>query len=575
MYLSHKTSLIAALFLTTTSLLAQAQSTCTYTVPTSLQNIQVPSGATWCITGNMSANAEIAGSGVLRINKNVTVTIWNLNNFNGTIENYGTLTTSGINAGNSNTTIHNWGTLTVNNGINANSGIQLINEQNSTLQLNGGANLNAGSTLTNSGTLELNGNLNMNGTVTITNNTSALINFSSGLVLNGSGSTMNNNGTVNINSGDLNTHNGTTLNNSGKLTIFTGNFNPSGTVVNKGWFDARHFININSGATISNKCRFVAREGFNNNATFNNDGLVWVTNGGTAKITNNGGSSFTNTINGKVRGMDFDNNGTVTGSGEFYFSGVTRQQGSFNGTDAGNPIKFFAANQAPNANYPNSYFDVGVQGNNVTKPASLIPADTNSYYNFCGEQTFAQPGTPLPVTLTGFTAYAENCVVTLRWTTAADSKLDHFDVETSSDAAQFKSVAAIAGQGARAGSYTYSLAQGQDTRYYRLKATEANGAVTYSKTLTVASTCVNTAASWTIYPNPAVAGSNLQIRDIATIQEGQVVVTNLLGVTVKTSSLSQARQGFSVSGITAGTYLVYITDMEGRRIADTRKLVLR
>ncbi|PSK93461.1 T9SS type A sorting domain-containing protein [Taibaiella chishuiensis] len=573
MYRTQKT-LIASLLLTTAAFYTQAQTPCTFQVPTTQSNLQVPSGATWCITADMSANAEIASGGVLRIAKGVTVTLWSLNNFNGTIENYGTLTTGGINAGNSSTTIRNLGTLTINSGINANSGIQLINETNSTFQLNGGANLNAGSVLTNSGVIDINGSLNMNGTVTITNNTDAKITFSNGVNLSGNGSVLTNNGMLTINSGDFNTHSGTTLNNSGRLTIVGGNFNPSSTVTNKGWFDARHFININSGAVITNKCRFVAREGFNNNATFTNDGLVWVSNSGNPKITINGGATFTNTVNGKVRGADFDNNGTVVGSGEFYFTGITRQQGNFNGNDAGNPIKFFAANLAPNANYPNSYFNVGVQGINVMRPASLTPADTNSFYTFCGEQTFTTGGTPLPVTLTGFSAYAENCSVILNWATAEETKFDHFEIEGSANASQFKSLAQVASQGPKGGNYNYTLAQTPDTRYYRLKITDLGNKVTYSKTLNVTNTCTGLETSWKVYPNPASQDNMIQVSDIA-VTEGRVVITNLMGVTVKTVPVAAARQGFRISGVYAGTYLVSVYNQDGKRMTSTQKLVIR
>ncbi len=572
MYRTQKT-LIASLLLTTTAFYAQAQTPCTYQVPTTATNIQVPSGATWCVTANMSANVDIASGGTLRIAQGVTFNLYSMNNFNGTIENYGTLTTGGINSG-SGATIRNAGTTTVNSGLNANSGIQLINETNGTFNLNGGANLNGGSALTNSGSININGSLNMNGTVTITNNTDATINFSNGTNLSGNGSTLTNKGIINFNSGDFNTHSGTTLNNSGKLTVFGGNFNPSGAVTNKGWFDARHFININSGAVIVNKCRFVAREGFNNNANFTNEGLVWVSNAGNPKITINGGATFTNSADGKVRGADFDNNGTVVGSGEFYFTGLTRQQGSFNGNNSSNPIKFFGTNTTPNSNYPGSYFNVGIQGNNVTRPASLVPADTTSFYTFCGEQTFTTGGTPLPVTLTSFSAYAENCAVILRWATTEETKFDHFEIEGSSNATQFKTLALVAGQGAKGGNYSYTLAQTSDVRYYRLKMTDLGNKVTYSKTQNVTSTCTGMETSWSVYPNPTSQNNMIQVSNIS-LTEGQVVVTNLLGVAVKTVPLAVARQGFQMTGVSAGTYLISVYSQDGKRLAGAQKLVVR
>jgi hypothetical protein len=577
MYFSRKLSLIAGLFLSATPFFSNAQ-ICNYQVPATQQNIVVPAGQKWCISASMSANAEISGNATLRIDKGVTVTLWNINNFNGTIENYGTLNMGGINAGNSNTTIHNLGTLTISNGINANSGIQVINDKDAVLQLSGGANLNSGSVLTNNGTMTVNGNINMNGTVALTNGADALLNINAGMTLNGNGSTLNNSGTLNMNSGDFNTNSATTLNNSGRLTIVSGNFNPAGAVINKGWFDARHFININSGAVITNKCRFIANEGFNNNATFNNDGLVWVTNNGTAKIQNNSGALFTNTANGKIRGGDFDNSGgTVQGSGEFYFTGITKQQGTFTGTDATNPIKFFAVNLAPNANYPGSYFNVGVQGNNVTRPAALNPADTNSYYGFCTEQTFSLPGTPLPLSLTGFNATPDGCTVLLRWTTAQEARFDHFEVEKSADAAAFKQVAIIAGQGAASGYYSYTAAQTEGIGYYRLKMSDRDGNSTYSKVLTVATSCTPANTGWKIYPNPADQGSNVQVmlENADVIKGGRIVITNLMGVTVKNISLVAASQGFPLSGLTAGTYLVNLYNHDGKRVNNTQKLVLR
>lgn len=514
-------------FFTATAIHAQ---TCTGSANSN--NINVGAGQVLCVSTNISqASVNIAAGGTLKIESGSSLSIQNFNNFSGTLINNGVLTTSNINFSN-------------------------------------------GGKLTNNAQATINGNLNFNGTATVTNNQNATLTFNSTFTL-GNASVLNNLGTL-IAYGDVSANSGTTISNNGRFEVKNGNFNPSGTLVNNGFFKVDNFMNLNGGS-VENYCRFIVGNGFNSNAVFLNSGLVWVTNAASGTIQHNGGV-WTNTPKGMVRVKDFSNNATVTGSGSFYVAGTSRQQGTFSGSYShpDSMIKFYDASlSAPQTN--GSYFDFGIQGTNVTRPASMIQADTNSLYNFCQEQTFVI--VPLPLDLIRFDAQAVNKQVTLNWETANEVNTESFSVQYSNDGLSWTTLGDVIATG-NATINSYSFLHTDVTaavNIYRLRIKDKDGKTAYSKIKTVLLSGADENNAISVQPNPFHNDFNITFNNVQGIKAARINIVDMTGKQVYSAQWETAagfnRQEVSLDGLPSGVYFVSLNNAADHTILSHKKMI--
>ncbi len=502
----------------------QAQN-CTATA--SGNNINVSAGQVVCVNSNISnANVDIASGGTLKVENGYTLSIQNFNNFNGTLINNGTLVAGNINFGN-------------------------------------------GGTLINNSQVTFNGTPNFNGTGTITNNQAGTITHNATFTLSNS-STINNNGTVISVSGDVSANQSTTINNYGRFEVRNGNFNSNGTVNNNGFFKVNNFINFNGG-NVNNNCRFVVGNGFNNASVFVNDGLVWVTNTSTGKIQNNSGS-WMNTMRGLVRGHDFHNNATLSGSGSFYFTGDTRQQGTFTGSynHPDSFIKFYDASlTAPQV--AGSFFDFGMQGGNVVRPATMVPGDTTSFNGSCAQQTFQI--VPLPLQLLAFNAAAINKDVVVTWETAKEVNVKSFEVEYSSNGSQWTTVGTVAATGNAEGRYRFTHYEATAAlNLYRLKMNDIDGRFSYSPVKSVARD-MNAGNGFSVYPNPFSDRLSIRFNEGKSSVAMQALVTDLSGKVLLKVPVNAGNQSIELSRLPGGIYFLIIRDANNGALLFNKKII--
>jgi hypothetical protein len=502
---------------------ARAQN-CTATA--SGNNINVGAGQVVCVTSNISnANVDIASGGTLKVQVGYTLSIQNFNNFNGTLINNGSLIAGNINFGN-------------------------------------------GGTLVNNNQVTFNGTPNFNGTGTITNNQSGTITYNATFTL-GNSSTINNNGTIISTSGDVSANQNTTINNFGRFEVRNGNFNSNGTLNNNGFFKVNNFINFNGG-NVNNNCRFVVGNGFNNASVFVNDGLVWVTNTTTGKIQNNSGS-WMNTRKGQVRGHDFHNNATLYGSGSFYFTGDTRQQGTFAGSYSSpdSAIKFYDASlTAPQVN--GSFFDFGIQGGNVVRPATMVPGDTINFNGTCAQQTFEI--VPLPLQLITFNAAAINKDVVLTWETAKEVNTQSFEIEYSTNGSDWSSVGTVAAAGSLENSYRFMHYNATAAlNLYRLKMSDIDGRFSYSPVKSVARDMA-TDKEFSVYPNPFSDRLSIRFNE-ARGGVMQALVTDLSGKVLLQSRLNAGNGSLELGRLPGGIYFLSIRDEANGALLFTKKII--
>lgn len=174
---------------------------------------------------------------------------------------------------------------------------------------------------------------------------------------------------------------GPLLQNNNLLTIFDGGNlslnSPISQMVNNKRVVVGGSVSHNvAGSSIVNNCTILSDDYFVGNGTSENNGLIWVTDifelEGTLSI-------LINSTTGFIRGTNFRNSGDISGYGEFYFTGDTNFEsaGTFVGSSAGSPIKFFDASPTGT-----QIFDEFVEDNpaiNTIRPDSMTPYDDVTY----------------------------------------------------------------------------------------------------------------------------------------------------------------------------------------------------
>lgn len=159
-----------------------------------------------------------------------------------------------------------------------------------------------------------------------------------------------------------------------------------------------------------------------------------------------------------------------------------------------------------------------VSGSRTAHYVAAAPAGaTNTDGARC--PTTAVAPTPLPVTLTSFTALttAPGCTVHLDWTTASEVNNAYFEVQRSFDGTRFTGLAQVAGHGTstQATAYRFTDAvpasENAATCYYRLRQVDATGGTSFSPVRAVTLTPASPSVRVTIAPNPTTS-SGLRVQ---------------------------------------------------------------
>ncbi len=128
------------------------------------------------------------------------------------------------------------------------------------------------------------------------------------------------------------------------------------------------------------------------------------------------------------------------------------------------------------------------------------------FYNFTS---------PLPVTLTEFTATPAGATVNLNWTTSEERDNSHFEIERSSDPATgFVNIGKVQGNNTTDAFSDYEFVDvnpAEGVNYYRLRQVDFDGTAERSPVV-VAEMEVSAERNLSVFPNPAASNGRLTIR---------------------------------------------------------------
>jgi hypothetical protein len=169
---------------------------------------------------------------------------------------------------------------------------------------------------------------------------------------------------------------------------------------------------------------------------------------------------------------------------------------------------------------------------------------------------------PLPINLVSFTATEHQCQAILQWESGSETGLKQYEVEYSLTGSQFNSLGIVNQRGSGNNySYSYNLSNGNNTYYFRLRSTNMDGEVSYSKVLTVQASpdCAN-ASPIKLFPVPAnntvtIAGLGIQTHSIG--------VLDSRGSLIQTYIINQDQADITVSALADGVYFLKVTDALG------------
>ena len=201
-----------------------------------------------------------------------------------------------------------------------------------------------------------------------------------------------------------------------------------------------------------------------------------------------------------------------------------------------------------------------ITGNNTTITFTTNASNSSSFAN---RYSVVFGTSTLPVVSINLTATAQTNGVAINWSTIGAVNLSNFTLEHSTNGTDFSVLSVQKASNVLGYSYLdASIVDG--TVYYRIKATDNLGAVSYSKVITVKLSAI--AAKISIFPNP-VSGNSFNL-SLGKLSAGKyaVGIFNSLGKQVFSKVINHTISVEKVSldsHLALGVYSVKVTDVKG------------
>ncbi len=205
----------------------------------------------------------------------------------------------------------------------------------------------------------------------------------------------------------------------------------------------------------------------------------------------------------------------------------------------------------------NANTDATAIGAIAVRQGSATAAPTADIDNIIVDTTWPNMVSLLPIKLKSFNSSYKNNTVTLNWHSIYENNFDFYQLEKSSDANQFTTIATIKGKSMNGNAADYSFTDVsvlKDKQYYRLKMVNKDGSFTYSQVITSSS---KSSLEISLYPNPV---NNLLIVTHPQLSEtGTLQIFNQEGKLVKSASTQKgtAQTTVDVESLNKGAYALY------------------
>ena len=179
--------------------------------------------------------------------------------------------------------------------------------------------------------------------------------------------------------------------------------------------------------------------------------------------------------------------------------------------------------------------------------------------------------TPLPVTIRSFNLEKQNNDVLVSWLVEKEKNVASYEVEHSTDGISFQPIAFVLAMQQPYYSWLHQ-APSAGNHYYRLKATDLDGSLTYSSIKFIK--LGQAVATINLYPNPLVNELNIQFEESAIGKSARISVYNQQGILQRSVAVSsvQGVETLSMAGLPSGLYSVNVQSVSGSSIKHIEKI---
>lgn len=158
---------------------------------------------------------------------------------------------------------------------------------------------------------------------------------------------------------------------------------------------------------------------------------------------------------------------------------------------------------------------------------------------------FGTDGT-LPIQLVSFNGYVQSSVAQVSWRSGVEENFEQFELEKSTDAKNFTTIATIAAKGSNS-SYIFSTPQKEALAYYRLKMVDNDGRLSYSSIVALR----QDADAISLHPNPASEFINVKVTAGC-----DAAICNTAGRLIQRVRLKNGENNIQISRLDKGVYFL-------------------
>ena len=162
----------------------------------------------------------------------------------------------------------------------------------------------------------------------------------------------------------------------------------------------------------------------------------------------------------------------------------------------------------------------------------------------------------IPVTLIDFKATQTNNSIVLQWISANENNLKQYEIQRSTDGANFTGIGTSSARNAGNYSFTDNSFPATKTVFYRLKMIDFDGKFSYSKTAAVR---LNGFSGAFVYPNPTSGNVTVQLQKPFT-ETGSLTIADMTGRIIKQYAVAaqQATIHLDAAELPSGRYFIKI-----------------
>ena len=227
----------------------------------------------------------------------------------------------------------------------------------------------------------------------------------------------------------------------------------------------------------------------------------------------------------------------------------------------------------PNQNKMGDYFHmVSDSGGARLAWAATFNNEEDVYYSYIAVE-------PIPVEFTSFSSSVKGNTVNLSWTTATETNNRGFEIERSTDKAEWNKIGFVGGRGTTTAPQQYSYTDNLPgaslvTYYYRLKQVDFNGAYKYSSTVEASFGPSDFSLSQN-YPNPfnptTSIGYQLPVNSFVSLKVYDVLGNEVASLVNEQKTAGEYNAVFNASSLGSGVYF-YV--LKAGNFVQSRKMML-